>query len=88
MEIILNPSVRAVTGLTLPPVLISPEDHLDVLVNKWITYIILNGVLGTVLSILLATLFYYGYEKPMTSFVKRMIDSQLTTNSSLKNKKE
>jgi peptidoglycan/LPS O-acetylase OafA/YrhL len=81
MELILNPSVRAITGLTLPSVFVSESTPLDKLVTEWMTYITLNGLLGTVLSLLLASVFYFGFEKPTTTFVKRMIDGSSSTKS-------
>jgi peptidoglycan/LPS O-acetylase OafA/YrhL len=74
MELILNPSVRAITGLTLPSVLVSESTPLNNLVNEWILFIALNGLLAIVLSTLLSSVFHYGFENPMTTFVKRIID--------------
>lgn len=87
MEMILNPSVRSLTGITLPPVATSSNVPLEVVVNQWILYIILNGILATILSIILSTIFYYGFEKPVTSFVKSVIDGRENANSSRNKKK-
>jgi peptidoglycan/LPS O-acetylase OafA/YrhL len=88
MEMILNPKFRMITGLSLPSVVITAEASLDTLVNQWLLFIVLNGALATVLSILLSTVFYFGFEKPMTSFVKQMIDGSKPPQTVAKGTKE
>lgn len=84
MELILNPSVRAITGLKLPSVYVSEATELDNLVTEWIIFIALNGLLAIVLSTLLSSVFYFGFEKPLTTFVKRMIDGSSSPRRSSK----
>lgn len=84
MELIWNPKVRSITGIELPSVVITADSTLEILVNQWIRYIILNSILGIFVSIILSTIFYYLFEKPVTKLIKTFVDYE--TNKEKKDK--
>mmetsp|Transcript_15066 Transcript_15066/g.22667 ORF Transcript_15066/g.22667 Transcript_15066/m.22667 type:complete len:130 (-) Transcript_15066:75-464(-) len=75
MEMILNPTVREFTGIWLPSVISSGTVSVSDLSTEWISYILLNSLLGAVISLALSYIMHHIVEKPVSARARDLFKS-------------